>query len=185
MNSLIETIDHITYEVTRHFGNLNSRDLNDKPSASQWSIAQNLQHIIIVNESYLPVIKKLRNKSYKAGWLTRQAFLVKLTGKKILESVQPVVKKKIKTFEEWKPLENMVIEDIIPKFDTHQQLLKELILSSQDLIDAGTVIHSPVNRLIVYSLEDAFKIMVAHEERHLNQAKEVLFLQLSERLNIV
>jgi hypothetical protein len=41
-------------------------------------------------------------------------------------------------------------------------------------LEKGTVISSPANKYIVYKLETAFDIIVAHEERHLEQAKEVL-----------
>jgi hypothetical protein len=41
------------------------------------------------------------------------------------------------------------------------------------LVQAETVISSPANRFIVYKIGRAFDIIVAHEERHLNQAKEV------------
>ncbi len=56
----------------------------------------------------------------------------------------------------------------------HQSNLKELIESSKDLVEAGVVISSPANKNIVYKLEKAFDIIIIHEQRHLEQAKEVL-----------
>ncbi|MEO0468227.1 MAG: hypothetical protein AAF206_01305 [Bacteroidota bacterium] len=44
---------------------------------------------------------------------------------------------------------------------------------SQDLVAAGKIIHSPANANIVYKLDRAFDIIVVHEERHFEQAKEV------------
>jgi hypothetical protein len=41
-------------------------------------------------------------------------------------------------------------------------------------VDKGTIISSPANKIIVYKLEIAFDIIVAHEKRHLEQAREVL-----------
>jgi hypothetical protein len=38
------------------------------------------------------------------------------------------------------------------------------------------VISSPANKNIVYKLETAFDIIVSHEQRHLEQAKEILQL---------
>jgi hypothetical protein len=51
---------------------------------------------------------------------------------------------------------------------------KEIDINSQDLVDKGTIISSPANKIIVYKLEIAFDIIVAHEKRHLEQAREVL-----------
>jgi hypothetical protein len=48
-----------------------------------------------------------------------------------------------------------------------------MIQSSSKLLEYKTVISSPANRNIVYKLETAFDIIVAHEFRHFEQAKEV------------
>ena len=37
----------------------------------------------------------------------------------------------------------------------------------------GLMVPSPASKVIVYFLEDALEILVTHEERHLNQAREV------------
>jgi hypothetical protein len=41
-------------------------------------------------------------------------------------------------------------------------------------VENGTIISSPANKNIEYKLETAFDIIVAHEKRHLEQAREVL-----------
>jgi hypothetical protein len=56
---------------------------------------------------------------------------------------------------------------------THQAELKSLIENSTDLVNRGEVISSPANKMIVYKLETAFEIIVTHELRHLEQAKEM------------
>ena len=63
--------------------------------------------------------------------------------------------------------------DIIQRFEKHQNEFKQLIRSSQDLLARGIVISSPANKNIVYKLETAFDIIVAHERRHLEQAREI------------
>jgi hypothetical protein len=79
----------------------------------------------------------------------------------------------MKTFPIWEPAISLVRSDILDQFEKHQQELKQLIASSEDLLEEGTVISSPANRMIVYKLETAFDIIVAHEKRHLEQAREV------------
>jgi hypothetical protein len=58
-------------------------------------------------------------------------------------------------------------------FEKHQSELKKLIEDSSDLLDKSTIISSPANRNIVYKLETAFDIIVTHERRHFEQAKEI------------
>ena len=55
----------------------------------------------------------------------------------------------------------------------HQEVIKKLIQDNQPLLEKDVVIPSPANRYIVYKLRKAIEVIVAHEERHLNQAMEV------------
>jgi len=41
-------IDTITAEFTKEFGNLSAEQLNWKPNADTWSIAQNMDHLIVI-----------------------------------------------------------------------------------------------------------------------------------------
>ena len=104
--------------------------------------------------------------------------MVDFFGKIILKSVLPDRKRKMKTFPKWEPSYSRINGDILQQFEHHQGELKSLIESSKDLIEKGAVISSPANKNIVYSLKSAFDIIVTHEFRHLEQAKEVNALRM-------
>ncbi len=170
-------IDKTTEEFSHLFGSLTSDQLNWKPNPQTWSIAQNIDHLIVVNQSYYPILGDLKRGSHKLPFIGRIGFVVSLLGKLLLDAVQPDRKKKIKTFPIWEPSESQISGDILERFANHQSELKKLINESSDFIRKGTVISSPANRNIVYKLETAFDIIVAHEQRHLEQAKEIFELQ--------
>jgi len=94
--------------------------------------------------------------------------------------VHPARKKKIKTFAMWEPGRSNISEGILERFEEKQSELKILIENSKDLVDKGVIISSPANKNIVYKLEKAFEIIVTHEQRHFQQAKEVLDLLKKE-----
>ncbi len=171
-----EKIDSITNDFIREFRNLNSEQLNWKPDSDTWSIAQNIDHLIVINESYYPVIQSIRDNSFKLPFWGKLGFLVNFFGKFILKSVQPDRKRKMKTFPMWEPSKSEIAGDILGRFQKHQAELKVLIDNSKDLFESGTVISSPANKNIVYTIETAFDIIVIHEQRHFEQAKEVLNL---------
>lgn len=171
-----DKIDSITEAFANAFGMLSSEQLNRKPDSNTWSIAQNIDHIIVINESYYPIIQSVRNGSYKLPFIGRFGFLVNILGKMILNSVQPDRKRKMKTFSIWQPSQSEISSDILKKFQKHQEDLKKIISDCEDLLQAGTVISSPANKNIVYKLETAFDIIVSHEQRHFEQAKEIWFL---------
>jgi hypothetical protein len=170
-------IDQITESFVAEFGNLSEEDLNWKPSLKIWSIAQNIDHLMVINKTYYPVIQSVRNNTYVLPWIGKIRFMVNFMGKTILGSVQPDRRKKMKTFPLWEPASSTFGRDILDKFKSHQESLKALISDCQDLVDKGTVISSPANKNIVYKLEIAFEIIITHERRHLEQARELLKLK--------
>lgn len=173
----LHRLDELTLKFTKTFGSLNEREIQRKPNAEIWSIAQNLEHLILINESYFPMIDRLRYKDHKRVFTAKLGFLVNFFGRTILKSVQPETTKKTKTFSIWKPSENRASGDILARFTEHQEKLKQKILASEDLLEKNAVISSPANPKIVYKLNAAFKIILAHEERHFQQAKRLLEIQ--------
>ena len=169
----ISEVDAITAEFEREFGALNGDALNYKPSADVWSIAQNIDHLIVINKSYYPIIKQLHEGSFVLPFVGKIGFVVNMFGKMILKSVLPDRKKRMKTFAIWEPSKSKISDDIVTRFAAHQQSLKQLIRDSEELLEKGTVITSPANPKIVYKLETAFDILVTHERRHFEQANEV------------
>ena len=173
MNNLISQIDQITEDFNHSFSALTKQQLNWNPTPQTWSINQNIEHLIIVNESYYPIIVSIRKANYQPPFISRMNFIVSFLGKVILKSVSPDRRKKIKTFPQWEPRTSAINSDILKRFESHQKDLKTLINNSEDLILKKAVITSPANKNIVYKIETAFEIIVTHEQRHFNQAKDV------------
>lgn len=153
---------------------MNPDTLNFKVSEKQWSIGEILEHIILVNESYYPIFKKVREREFDPPFLSRFEFLVDLYGRMILKSVEPERKKKVKTLKIWKPKQSYIPFKIMDRFFSSQMELNKYLESVESFAEEELVIHSPANKNIVYQLDVAFDIIISHERRHLNQAKEVL-----------
>ena len=178
MKKWTSTLDNITEQFIAQFGTLTNDQMNWKPNPNTWSIAQNLDHLIVVNETYYPVLSALKEGKYKTPFIAKIGFIVSFLGKTVLKAVQPDRQKKMKTFPIWEPNTSKIQEDVLKKFENHQKELKQKIQDAKELIEKGTIISSPANRYIVYKLETAFDIIVSHEQRHLAQAIEVLELML-------
>jgi len=171
---LLDRIDAVSEKVRTAFHGLDAERLNLRPGPGVWSVAQVLDHLIVINESYYPLVEKLRAGDLHLSWATRWTFYVQRMGSLLLRSVDPARRRKMKTFPIWEPSADPLPGDIVPTFLAHQEAFKAFMRSCQDLMQENAVIHSPANRLIVYSLADAFRILVTHEERHLAQALEIL-----------
>jgi len=176
MKNWTATLDDITKQCLTEFGNLTSEQLNWKPNSNTWSIAQNLDHLIVVNETYYPVLASIKAGTYKTPFIAKIGFMVSFLGKTVLKAVQPDREKKMKTFPIWEPATSNVIGDILKRFETHQNELIQKIEEAKGLVEKDVVISSPANRNIVYKLATAFDIIVSHEQRHIEQSKELLKL---------
>ena len=186
MNSNAEKIQqwkkelaHVTDQFDSEFGGLSVNQLNWKPDAGTWSIAQNIDHLLITNRSYLAIPEKIRKGEYKVPFLGKFKFITNFFGKEILKGVRPERDKKMKTFRVWEPAQSDLPQNILEDFKAAQNQLMAMVEASGDLLEKNTVISSPANKNIVYSLEAAFDIVISHEKRHFNQAKEVLSLMPS------
>lgn len=166
-------IDETTHDFKKSFGSLTIEQLNWKPGPQIWSIGQNIDHLIVVNQTYFPILSSLRNGTYQQPFIGKFSFIVSFFGNILLQSVQPDRKKRMKTFPIWEPTHSAMGADLFERFERNQVELKNIIEHSQDLLDLGTVISSPANKYIVYKLERAFAIIITHEQRHFEQAKEV------------
>lgn len=176
MKHWITHIDQTTDSFVNLFGSLTREDLNWKPNPETWSIAQNIDHLIVINQSYFPILADMRAGRFKPPFPARFGFVVSFLGKTILNAVEPTRTKKTKTFAIWEPSTSQIPGDIVQRFAKHQAQLKREIEASKTLLDAEAVICSPANKNIVYPLETAFDVIVTHEQRHLNQAKAVYTL---------
>lgn len=170
--SIIDRIDRITSDFKLSFGTLTQEQLNYKPDSSTWSIAQNIDHLIVINKTYFPIFDGLIKGQYSAPVLGKLGFMVRFFGRFILQSVRPDRKQKIKTFPIWEP-GNSELSHELDHFEEHQEELKVKIKSLEKFLGKKTVINSPASRKIVYTLDKALDIICTHEERHLVQANEL------------
>lgn len=169
----IKELDNINKVVSEEFASIPDEVLNKKPGSEKWSVSENFQHIMKVNNSYFPLFEKLKKGNFQAPFIAKIPFFSKLFGNMIFQSVSDGGKKKVKTFPAWQP-EPVFYDNTISDFLQHQILLAEKIKEMEPFTAKKVIIHSPVNKLIVYSLDQAIDIIIAHEWRHLDQAKQVL-----------
>lgn len=167
----LDELDEITGQFTDSFGPLSPDQLNWKAGFDRWSIAENILHLIKVNESYFPIFDAVKEGSNSGPFTGRYNFITSFLGNMIYNSVLPDRKMKMKTFTVWEPEKSDVDGKIISAFLQHQEELKSRISELTDE-ELETSISSPANKYIIYKLHRALDIIVQHERRHYVQAKK-------------
>ena len=130
-------IDDTTDDFLNSFSQLTLKQLNWKPNSETWSITQNLEHSMLINSSYFPILDSIRKGTYKKPIISRLGFIVSFFGRFILKAVQPDRRSKMKTSDMWKPLESINPQGIMDRFIEHQSELKRVIEDSEDLMKNG------------------------------------------------
>ena len=168
-----QELTQLTQEFVQAFGSLTEAQLNWKPTPNTWSVGQIVDHLITANSTYFPIFEAIQEDRYPTRFYERLPFLPSFFGKLILKSVQPEAERKTKTVPVFEPTQSNVPADILPTFQHHQETLKEWVGKMEQLYTTNIVITSPAAKVAIYTLEDALKIIVAHEWRHLKQAKNI------------
>ena len=171
---LVSEAESIAVEAQRTFGTLSGAQLNWKPGADAWSAAQCFDHLIRINETYFPSLRGIHERGYTPGWRDKVPFLSRAIGSLVLKAVQPEAARKLRAAVHVRPSSSALDDGIIARFVAHQH---EVVAHMQRTAGRGDlqqmVIVSPVASAAFYTVLDAFRIIVAHERRHMAQASRV------------
>lgn len=170
---LVDAAQAIAAEALRDFGKLSLRQLNWKPAAQSWSVGQCLDHLLTTNAEYLPIFEAVRAGHKKTTFLERLPLLPRLWGNLMIDAVSPEAPRKLRAPKILHPAQSDIDGAVVLRFAEQQEKLVEHFLTVDRLGLGSVVITSPVSPLITYSLLDSCRIMVAHEQRHLQQASRV------------
>lgn len=177
IDDIIERLTQLKSDAYDAFGHLNNELLNWKPSPEEWSVAQCIDHIIITNEKYFDEINLIIAGSEKQNAWKNIPFAPKLFGTMLIKSVNEEPSRKQKAPQVFQPRASKIEEDIINRFQLHQDDLIKLADSCRDVNIFEKKVTSPVMKYITYNLKDTFTILTSHEARHINQAKRIIQLE--------
>ena len=98
-----------------------------------------------------------------------------LAGKLLIKSLDPASARKISAPKKFQPAQSDISASIIDDFVAQQDKVIEGMKSTSQLDLERIVITSPAISagIVTYSLMDAYRIIVVHEQRHFQQAKRV------------
>lgn len=166
-------IDRVSERFTDSFGSLNKSQLNWKQDKSIWSIAQNIAHLIRLNNSYFRNFDEIKKGEHSIpGINALNSFAAKS-----LQALQPYTSidriERANTWHIWQPLLEEFSLEILPDFVNHQLDFKKHLDDLQVFFIRETFIKYPGETELIFKLEDCIDFLIAHENRHWIQAEEV------------
>ena len=154
------------------FQNRSNDFLNMPSAAGGWSIAQCLDHLNSYGNFYLPHIEKKLLDSEDANSLE---FTSSWFGAYFTKMMDPKTgKKKYKAMKGHIPASDLDAAKVVGEFLRQQELLMSYLRQARKKDLNKIKIPISISKLIKLRLGDVFQFLIAHNERHMQQAKRNL-----------
>jgi hypothetical protein len=176
ISQLIPLVEQLTGAITAQVGALSPSQLNWKPNPAAWSVGQGIEHVVIANRSYFPILEQIVAGTRVPRLVERLPLAPVLFGRLLIASLDPARLHKVRTAKVFEPTLSVVEPSIVAAFTQQQQRLVELMQACSHLDAARIIITSPAVSFITYSLLDAFRILVVHEQHHFASTAQLLKL---------
>jgi hypothetical protein len=145
-----------------------------RPSLTQWSAAECLSHLSISTEMFLPVLRKAADDARSRGLTGNGAPTMDLLGRILKWFLEPPVRSRMKTTAAFVPRSIRAKAEAFAEFSILQSQLIDLLRSTRDLPIGKVKIISPFDSRVRYNIYSAFRIVAAHQRRHLWQAEQAV-----------
>jgi non-ribosomal peptide synthetase component F len=167
-------LEAIGAEADTVFGRLDARQLNWKPEASRWSVAQCLEHLVTANRQMADMADQALDPARRRTIWQRLPIWPGLLGRMLVRSQSPDTTRRFKAPGKAQPAASAIDAGIVGRFvDQQRTLIARLdAVATRDL--ASAVMASPFVGLVTYTVLDGWRLMVAHERRHVQQARRVM-----------
>jgi hypothetical protein len=166
-------IDAIAREADATFGRSSALQLNWQPAPGRWSVAQCFDHLIRINGLMVDGMARALATDAPRRLVQRLPGLPRMLGRVMIRSLAPTATRKLRAPAPARPSTSDLDEDILRRFVEAQASLRDRLRAMEHRDLPGTIMVSPFASVVAYSVLDAWRIIVAHERRHFEQARRV------------
>ena len=161
-------------DVQATFGPLDMRQLNWRPDASRWSVAQVLDHLMSSNRHMIDAAAAAHGGARPQSIWMKLPIWPGLMGRTLIKAVSPQASRKYKAQALAQPTASAIDPGIVARFIGQQRDLMTRASALDERKAAKLVMASPFLKVITYSVLDGWRIIVAHERRHVEQGRRVI-----------
>lgn len=149
--------------------------LNYCPEEGKWSVAQVLEHLNAYNRYYLPAIERSMVQISKdtSAWFVPGFWGNYFTNMMMPKNVYEV-KNKMKAMKSYTPAKGLNVESVFREFFQHQNKILQLLDVAKRRNMNSIKIPISITKLIRFKLGDTFRFLIAHEQRHMIQARNAV-----------
>jgi DinB family protein len=145
-----------------------------RPNPKSWSAAECISHLSISTEQFIPVLRDALTDARKRKLLARKPPKMDILGRILRWFLEPPIRQRMKTAAPFVPRAVRAKAEAFGEFASLQEKLGELLRGATDLDLARVKIVSPFDKRVKYNAYSAFRIITAHQRRHLWQAEQAI-----------
>lgn len=147
--------------------------LQYKPSTTAWSVLENVEHLNLYGDFYLPEMQQKMDNSkhkgatpiFKSSWLGNYFAKAMLPKEKL---------NTMKTFDDKNPNGSTLDKRVLEKFIAQQKETLQLLQQAAQVNLTKTKTGITISQWIRLRLGDTFRVVIYHNDRHRVQAANVL-----------
>lgn len=171
---LRRALDEQSGELSSLFHTLDDAVLARRPPSGKWSPVEHVDHLIKVNQGYLRALDQALGRGRAAGKTGTGPFKGSVVGRFFARSMEPPVKRRMKTMKAMLPDHDLAVEPTLAVFLDHQASLREILATAEGLDLDAIRMSSPFVKVVRAPVFNWFSVVLAHNRRHIWLIREAL-----------
>ncbi|HEY1305613.1 MAG TPA: DinB family protein [Vicinamibacterales bacterium] len=172
MAEVVAGLESVARDTQETFGAHTAQQLNWRPDATRWSVAQCFDHLLTTNRQVFQAAESALTGATPPTLWQRLPMLPAVMGRMLVRSQAPETTRRFTTVPKAQPSNSDIAADVIPLFiEQNRDAIARV--RSLDAGAARAIMASPFFSFITYSVEDGWRLVFAHDRRHFEQARRV------------
>jgi hypothetical protein len=168
---VVDQIHRITRDAEVQVVSRDKAELGLRLEAGSWCVAECLDHLDQTTRSFLPPISEAIAEAPKLT--TNRRLRTGILPSLFIRNLNPPYRIRFKVLPHLTP-QNTDSETAWPAFVESQSQLLQTVLSAAGLAIDKVTINAPVYARISYNIYGAFRMLAAHQSRHIWQIQQIL-----------
>jgi hypothetical protein len=153
---------------------LSDDQFNWRHAPEAWSVAQCIEHLNTSARLYLPQLDEAIANAIRRGMYGEGPFSYNVIGRFLTAAMEPPPRFKLKAPKPFHPPPPRPRSEVMAAFKAYQVQFQDRLRQANGLDLARAKVRSPTAAWLRFSLGSGFALMLAHERRHLWQARSVI-----------
>ena len=160
-------LSEATARAHRLVDGLSPDDWSRRPAPERWSIGEQIVHLNLTSRGYLPGIHEAARNAREKGLLSDGPYRRDFLGWLLCKLVEPPVRMRVKTSQQFEPVQLDAPEVVMAEFDRWQGEVIGAVRGVAGLALDRIDIVSPFDSRIRYNLYSCLRVVPAHQRHHL------------------